>query len=788
MTLQDIKDQFRNGNQKVAIDSCNQLLKKSPKDIELIKLLGKMYGLIGDYKNAIQMIKKAHSLNEYDEEVIYNLAYLERQSLHFVEAKKWIELLLNLNPQSYEAWISLVEIHMKLGHYETSLERSNLALQYAQNDPNPSIYLIRAICLKHLKKYLEAIEELEVFNIRQPNVIEVMIEFGENYLALNEAGLVEKYFQAAIQIPPRDLNDIFIKTKAKLYFNQIEEVLVDYDFLIQHQYKIVETLHLKARLLMECGRYDEALFFLKKIEELNDVEVLKSLGEFFYLTKNHLEGISYLNKYLSIKSQDAQAWMLKASNHIELNDLEEAIKCHRKVIQIDPSCALAQGFLIHGLQAFCSWTDLDQERKILQDLLSAKVPAASPFQALSIFDDSQNLQTVAQLYIELFKDKKQYNRQQFHSRQQPQKLKIGYFSPDFGQHAVSYLAVELFELHNRDQFEIYGFSLLNRKPDKFKQRVIDGFDHFLDVSTKSDAEIVQIARDLNIDIAVDLCGFTAENRFKIFESRVAPIQVSYLGYLGSMCHLMDYIIADEVLIPEENLPYFSEKVIYLPSYQINDRKKEASKNEFSKENLGIPKDAFVFGSFNNSYKITPEIFKVWMELLKEAPQSVLMLSAPQTYVKTNLLRESEKYSIDANRIIFSERVSREEYLTRLKLIDLFLDTPIYGAGTTASDALWMGVPVLTILGKSFPSRIASSVLTSFGMPELIVNNLDQYKLTAIRLAQNQPEYLHIKNKIASLIGTSQLFDSETTTKNIEKAYLEIYKRYLEDELPEHIKI
>jgi predicted O-linked N-acetylglucosamine transferase (SPINDLY family) len=788
LNIQDIKDQFRNGNQKAAIDYCHQLLKKSPKDIELIKLLGKMYGLIGDYKNAVQMNKKAHQLNQYDEEVIYNLAYLERQSLHYVEAKKWIELLLKLNPQSYEAWVSLVEIHMKLGNYETSLERSSAALQFAKGNPNPSIYLIRAICLKHLKRYHEAIVELEVFDLRQPNVIEVMIEFGENYLALNETDLVEKYFQAAIQIPPRELNDIFIKTKAKLYFNQLEDVLVDYDFLIQHQFKIVETLHLKARLLMNFSRYDEALINLKKAEGLGDIDVLKSFGELLYHTKNHVAAISYLNQYLNTKPKDAHALMWKASNYLELNELEEAIQCFKQVLQIDPKWPLAQGFLIHELQAFCNWNNLDQERKIIQDLLSDKVPAVSPFQALSIFEDSQILQKVAQLYIELFKEEKQYKRHQFQVQGQRKKIKIGYFSPDLGQHAVSYLAIELFELHNRDEFEIYGFSLLNRKHDNFKQRVIDGFDHFLDVSTKSNDEIVQIARDLNIDIAIDLCGFTAENRFKIFESRVAPIQVSYLGYLGSMCHLMDYIIADEVLIPEENLQYFSEKVIYLPSYQINDRKKEASKKEFSKEDLGIPKDAFVFGSFNNSYKITPEIFKVWMELLKEVPQSVLMLSAPQAQVKENLLREAQKYSIDTNRIIFSERVAREEYLTRLKLIDLFLDTPIYGAGTTASDVLWMGVPVLTILGKSFPARIASSVLTSFGMPELIVNNLNEYKLTAKRIAQNESEFLQIKNKVASLISASQLFDSETTTRNIEKAYLEIYQRYLNGQVPDHIKL
>jgi predicted O-linked N-acetylglucosamine transferase (SPINDLY family) len=252
--------------------------------------------------------------------------------------------------------------------------------------------------------------------------------------------------------------------------------------------------------------------------------------------------------------------------------------------------------------------------------------------------------------------------------------------------------------------------------------------------------------------------------------------------------IVDYIFADQTLIPEHNIQYYSENIIYLPSYQINDKRREASKKEFVKRDLGIPPDVFVFGSFNNSYKITPEIFKVWMDLLKELPQSVLMLSAPQEQVKVNLLKEAEKYSIDTNRIIFSERVAREEYLTRLKLIDLFLDTPIYGAGTTASDALWMGVPVLTVLGNSMPSRIASSVLNSFGMPELITNNLDEYKSLAIHLAQDRNEFARIKIKTKTLIDESLLFDSVKNTKYIEKAYQIIHQRRKDNLQADHVII
>jgi hypothetical protein len=492
---------------------------------------------------------------------------------------------------------------------------------------------------------------------------------------------------------------------------------------------------------------------------------------------------------LSANKEDANAWLWRAKNLLELNRRSEAIKDLLQALEIDQDLPFALSFLVHQLQHLCYWRILEEYKQRLNQAIETKKTPAMPFITLSTFDDPKIQQIAIKQYLDYFRLKPNLiPLETFNSAKEKDKIKVAYFSPDFGDHPVSYLAVEMFELHDRSKFEIYAFSLNNIGSNPFKSRVVNSFDHFIDVSTKSDEEVIDLAKSLGIDIAVDLCGITAKNRHNIFAKRVAPLQLSYLGYLGTMGGLVDYILADQVLIPEQNTQYYSEKIIYLPSYQINDRKKNNSDEIISRSDLGIPSEAFVYGSLNNSYKISPEIFSVWMDLLKEVQNSVLLLSAPQDVIKENLLKEAQNHSVDSNRIIFFERVQREKYLSYLKLIDLFLDTPGYGAGTTASDALWMGVPVLTVQGNSMPARIASSVLNSFGMPELITNSLNEYKTLAIHLAQDRNEFNSIKNKTQSLIDKSLLFDSVKTTKHIEKAY-EMIQQRRKDNLPvDHVVI
>ncbi len=331
-----------------------------------------------------------------------------------------------------------------------------------------------------------------------------------------------------------------------------------------------------------------------------------------------------------------------------------------------------------------------------------------------------------------------------------QKIKIAYFSSDFRNHPMSYLTVELFEHHDRSRFEIiaFSFSPTNHK-DEIRLRIEAAFDRFFDINGQVDEQVVQLSRQLEIDIAVDLNGFTAHARPALFAMCVAPIQMSYLGYAGTMASsYMDYFLADSVLIPTEYQAYYAEKIVYLPnSYMMNSHRVIADK-KFTRAELGLPEHGFVFCCFNNTYKITPEVFDIWMRILHHVKGSVLWLLEYNATAVKNLRREATARSIAVERIIFAQRLALPEHLARHRLADLFLDTLPCNAHTTTSDALWAGLPVLTCMGEAFASRVAASLLNAIGLPELVTTNLDDYQALAIQLATHPDQLAALKQKLA----------------------------------------
>jgi predicted O-linked N-acetylglucosamine transferase (SPINDLY family) len=347
---------------------------------------------------------------------------------------------------------------------------------------------------------------------------------------------------------------------------------------------------------------------------------------------------------------------------------------------------------------------------------------------------------------------------------------------------------ELFELHDKNQFELVGFSFGPTAKDEMRKRLKNSFDQFIDVSAKSDMEIAQLSRSLNIDIAVDLKGFTQDSRAGIFANRTAPIQVSYLGYPGTMgADYMDYIIADKTIIPVESQSCYSEKVVYLPnSYQANDRKRLISERQFTRQELGLPESGFVFCCFNNSYKILPATFDGWMRILKSVDGSVLFLYSENDWAEKNLKKEALTRGVDCTRLVFAGRMPLSEHLARHRQADLFLDTLPYNAHTTTSDALWTGLPVLTLMGRSFASRVAASLLNAIGLSELITNTQEDYEALAIELAMNPKKLADIKLKLVSNRLTTHLFNTPLFTKNIEAAYIKMMERYLANLQPDHI--
>jgi predicted O-linked N-acetylglucosamine transferase (SPINDLY family) len=353
-----------------------------------------------------------------------------------------------------------------------------------------------------------------------------------------------------------------------------------------------------------------------------------------------------------------------------------------------------------------------------------------------------------------------------------------------------HLMAELFEFHNKDQFELIAFSFGPDKQDDWRQRALLCFDQFVDVRFKSDREIALLARTMEIDIAVDLKGFTGDCRPGIFSERSAPIQVNYLGYPGTMgTEYMDYLIADRTLIPEDKQQHYSEKIVYLPnSYQVNVSKRSVTETALTRQESGLPDTVFVFCCFNSNYKITPTPFAGWMRILKAVEGSILWLFESNSSAVNNLRKEAIRFGINEDRLIFAKHLPVADHLNRIQLADLFLDTLPYNAHTTTSDALRMGLPVLTCMGHSFASRVAASLLNAVNLPELITTTQEQYESLAIELAMHPEKLKTIKDKLITNLPTAPLYDTPLFTKHLESAYLTMVDRYQQGLDPEHIYV
>jgi len=349
---------------------------------------------------------------------------------------------------------------------------------------------------------------------------------------------------------------------------------------------------------------------------------------------------------------------------------------------------------------------------------------------------------------------------------------------EFRNQATSILMTRVWELHDKSKFEIFGFDNGWDDGSDYRERIEKAFSYIFDISKTSDAEVVRLIQENEIDILVNLNGFFGEVRQQVFAYKPAPIQVNYLGFPGTIgIKYMDYIIADKVVIPEESKIHYVENIAYLPnSYQANDDQRKISNRKFSREELGLPEDAFVFTCFNNYYKITPPIFDSWMRILSRVQGSVLWLLADNPTAKGNLIKEANARGIDSSRLIFAERMPIAEHLARHHLADLFLDTLPYNAHTTCSDALWAGLPVLTLMGSTFPGRVAASLLCAVGLSELITNTHNEYEALAIELATNPKQLEEIKLRLSINRLSTPLFNTPLFTKNLEAAYIKMVEQ------------
>ncbi len=571
--------------------------------------------------------------------------------------------------------------------------------------------------------------------------------------------------------------------------NLFDQALSLYERAIELNADYSEAYNNRGLALQELKRWEEALASYDRAIgiEPDFAKAYNNRGLALQELKRWEAALASYDRAIAIEADFAEAYSNQGVALQELKRWEEALASYERAIEIQPEYDFLLGTLVYIRRQLCDWKSSAENNTRLATKLQAREKVSHPFPILGICDSPQLQRTAAQVWGEA-KYPEQSTLGPIVKTSHEGKIKLGYYSADFHNHATAYLMAELFESHDRNQFELFAFSFGPDKNDEMRQRVSSAFDHFIDVRTQSDQEAAQLSRDLGIDIAVDLKGYTQHERAGLFSHRCAPIQVNYLGYPGTMgMPYMDYLIADKIVIPPESRVHYTEKIAYLPhSYQVNDAKRKIADQVFSRQELGLPENAFVFCCFNNNYKITPQTFDSWMRLLKAVSGSVLWLFEENPTAATNLRREAQAQGVEASRLVFAKRMPLPEHLARHQAADLFLDTLPYNAHTTASDALWAGLPVLTLIGESFAGRVAASLLHAIGLPELITSTTADYEAKALELA-TQPDRLRaLKVKLTANRLTTPLFDTRLFTEHIQDAYLAMYRRYQAGLAPEDL--
>ena len=472
----------------------------------------------------------------------------------------------------------------------------------------------------------------------------------------------------------------------------------------------------------------------------------------------------------------------------EKDELHAAIDSYEKVLNIDSGHQLARSHKLHQLAHICDWAGIEEDRGVIPNLGTVK-QHINPFSILALEDAPERHRIRSEIYA-----KNTFKQTPLPLPaipvQKPRRLRIGYFSSDFREHAVAPGIISLLRSHDREHFEIYGYSFGPDDSSEMRQQIIEAADVFHDVREMPDKDIALLARQDEINIAIDLNGYTAKNRANIFAYRAAPVQIHFWGTVNSMgTDHIDYYIGDDLGIPKEHDHHYSESVIRLPYiYQSKYANEAISDHPITRADMGLPEKGFVFCCFNSSYKLSPVEFRIWMRLLDKVGGSVLWLVKSNKWVEKNLRNEATKRGIDADRLIFAEQLPLKMHLARQRLADLFVDTFNTNAGVAAGDALWMGLPMVTKLGKGYAARIGGSILKAIGLPELITETEQEYEALILELATNPERLAAIKTKLADNRLIKPLFDEDLFTKHMEDGYEQAFQCYFDGKDPESINV
>jgi protein O-GlcNAc transferase len=557
------------------------------------------------------------------------------------------------------------------------------------------------------------------------------------------------------------------------------DALASYERALALAPDYAEAHHNRGNALFKLRRFDEALASYERALALAPryVEAWNSRGTALKELKRHAEALECYDQVLALVRDEPNALYNRGNALKEIKRFAESLASYEKARALKPDHPDKYGGLDAAL-AICDFARTEAIASGLAAELEAGKASVTPFTLVGFCDEPKlHLQAARNFIADRIpvRPPPLWNGDIYrHDR-----IRLAYVSADLQTHATAFLMAELFELHDRGRFELHAFSFGRDDGSAMRRRIAEACDCFHDVLGKSDAEIAQQMRALEIDIAVDLKGFTQDSRPEIFTHRPAPVQVGYLGYPGTIgADFLDYVLADATVAPFERAAFYTEKIVQLPDcYQVNDRRRAITTATPTRQDAGLPERGFVFCCFNNNYKVRKPLFDIWMRLLGNVPASVLWLLRDNETVERNLRNEAQARGIDPGRLIFAGRVTLADHLARHRLADLFLDTLPYNAHTTASDALWAGLPMVTCQGKAFAGRVGASLLKAVGLSELVTHSLADYEALALRLASDPAMLQRIRDALARNRMTHPLFDTDRFRRGIEAAYVRMWETW-----------
>jgi predicted O-linked N-acetylglucosamine transferase (SPINDLY family) len=652
------------------------------------------------------------------------------------------ESILRINPKDLTA---LQVMGLAMAIQGKMFEAVPFLTRAASLDPKNSELLSNLAKAQHGSQlYSDAVKTYEKLNRLLPNNAQILTDMGTSYAKLKQYDKAMSFYKRAIDLQP------------------------DY-FLVWSN---------RGNLLSEMGYVSDARDSYQKSLELNNnyAEAWTNYGNALFDLGYFDESRLAHEKALNLDPNYAEAWSNHGNALIELKREEDAYQSYQKAYALKPLSPYLIGQLLMTTKlTLCIWDEVEPTVQQMLDLVMTNNPVALPFVLLPTTASLDLQKRCAVNYVaDRYPSFNPLNFEIGKSLSAGKKIRIGYFSSDFKEHPVGILMENIIRFHDRSRYEVYGFFLNKKCGDEVEQKLLSLFDKTYSLFSLNDQTAQELVMQCGIDIAIDLNGHTSHARTRLFARKVAPIQINYLGYAGtSGANFYDTLIADEVAIPFEHQMFYTEKISYLPNsfFPVDT---SISPEKFgplpTKASQGLPEKGFIFSCFNNAYKITPQIFDVWMNLLKQVPDSVLWLSKHSEKAMLNLQSEADARGVDSKRLVFATRVpARVDHLSRLRLADLFLDTPNYNAHATAADALWAGIPVLTLLGNTYAGRVAASQLTALGLSDLIVSSLADYEALALDLASSD-RIRKFKNHIELNRSESALFNTKQYVKDLEAIY------------------